>query len=94
VLAVFFRAVRERQPQLPDRFIGGAHRFDAMASEIVWRLAHVSTGVFQCFDGFGNARMTQTFRLRRNRHYASGQQNPQNDPKEKPYGFALPAGLL
>jgi hypothetical protein len=64
MLAVFLGAVGEREPQLPDSFIGGTNRFDAMASEIVSRLSHVSARVFQRFDGFGDARMTQTLRLR------------------------------
>lgn len=74
VLAVFFRSVGERQPQLPDSFIGGTHRFDAMTSKIVRRLAHVGARVFQRFDGLGNAWMTQTFRLRRHRDHTRAKQ--------------------
>ena len=73
MLAVFFRAIGKRQPQLPDRFIGGAHRFDAVASEIMSRLSHVSSRIFQRFDGLGDTWMTYSLRLRRNRHYARSQ---------------------
>jgi hypothetical protein len=48
VLAVYFRAVGKRQPQLPDSFIAGAHCFGAIAAKVVRRLAHVSARGFQC----------------------------------------------
>jgi macrodomain Ter protein organizer (MatP/YcbG family) len=87
VFAVFLGAVGERKPQLLDSFIRGAKRFDAMASEIVSCLSHVSAGIFQRVDSFGDARMTQTLRLRRNRHYTGAEQYSKNDPREKLHRF-------
>ena len=70
MFTVFLGAVGERAPQLLDSFISGTHRFDPMAPEIVSRLSHVSAGVFQRLDGFGDAWMTQTLRLCRNRNHS------------------------